>query len=586
MKNYALLPVLAAAAMTALATWGVGLAGEAALSPLPQEQVEEAYPRVPTVFLEPHPGPAGPSLQRSTTAGWVNILINKDATQQVQNEQQVAVNPLDPDNLVAVWRDFRFGYRRVGYGYSFDGGLTWGEGLFEEPTWPWHSDPGVTVDADGNFHAVILSYNQSANTNGLFIFTSTDGGVTWGDPVTVVNGVPNVFEDKELMACDRTDGPHSGNLYVAWTRFYTTRILMARSIDGGQSFLDPIQVSDGTGVQWPVPLVGTDGEVYVAWVDYSPDRIALDVSYDGGATFGTDKVVTDVELGDGYINGDIWIFSYPAMDADITGGQYDGRLYVAYADYGPSWDVDIFFRYSTDGGTNWSAAHRLNDDPVANGCDQFHPWLTVDETGTVSVVWLDRRNDPYNLWMDCYVTQSTNGGLDWCPNVRVSTVSSDPTAGQLDAGLLGEYIGLAAVEGRMNPVWTDTRRGHQDVFTSRLFLNADVTVELTPDTTTVPQGEVLGYDVTIENQTAEPKTVWGRAIVLMPDGSPYQGNPVVEPKAIPLGPHQVRQTHIEHVVPNLAPTGWYIYIVQAGTPPDDIIYESSFEVEIVSADGR
>jgi len=45
---------------------------------------------------------------------WDNWKINSDATVQVQNEQQVAVNPIDPDNLVAVWRDFRLGYRRVG----------------------------------------------------------------------------------------------------------------------------------------------------------------------------------------------------------------------------------------------------------------------------------------------------------------------------------------------------------------------------------------------------------------------------------------------------------------------------------------
>jgi hypothetical protein len=576
---------LGAAAVALLILWGLGLASESVASPAPhQGYLIDPDAPFPTVLLQPRTGPAGAPLLPSTTAGWVNILINRDATQQVQNEEQVAVNPLNSNNLVAVWRDFRFGYRRVGYGYSFDGGLTWGEGLFVEPTWPWQSDPGVTVDVDGTFHAVVLSYNESANTNGLFVFNSYDGGVTWSDPVTVVNGVPNVFEDKELMACDRTESPHEGNLYVTWTRFYSTYIMLARSIDNGQSFLSPVQVSDQSNVQWPVPVVGTNGEVYVGWFDYSPKRLMLDVSYDGGATFGTDKVITSVDLGSATINGDIWVFSFPALDADITGGPYDGRLYVAYADNAPGSGVDIFFRYSTNGGTSWSSEERLNDDPLGNGCDQFHPWLTIDETGTVSVVWLDRRNDPGNLWMDCYLTQSTNGGLDWCPNVRVSTVSCDPTAGQLDAGLLGEYIGLAAVEGRLNPVWTDTRRGHQDVYASRLFLGADVTVALTPDTTIVPQGGVLGYDVTVENQTAMPVTVWGRAIVLRPDGTYYQGNPVVAPAPISLAPHQMRERHIGHVVPGAAPPGTYIYIVQVGTPPDHIIYESSFEVEITAAE--
>jgi hypothetical protein len=343
-------------------------------------------------------------------------------------------------------------------------------------------------------------------------------------------------------------------------------------------------VSDASGVQWPVPVVGTNGEVYVAWYSYYPDRIMLDVSYDGGATFGTDQTITSVGFGSGTINGEIYVFSFPAMDADITGGQYDGRLYLAYADYGGGSDLDIFFRSSTNGGSSWCPEVRLNDDQIANGRDQFHPWLTVDETGTVSVVWLDRRNDPANLWMDCYVTQSTDGGASWCPNVRISSVSCDPTAGQLDAGLLGEYIGLAAVEGRINPVWTDTRRGHQDVFTSRVFLNADVTVELSPDTTVVPRGGTLAYDATIENKTGEPVTVWGRALVLLPNGSLYPGNPVVEPVPISLAPYQTRQKHVEHLVPNGAQLGQYVYVVQIGTPPDQLMYESSFELEIVPAE--
>ena len=69
--------------------------------------------------------------------------------------------------------------------------------------------------------------------------------------------------------------------------------------------------------------------------------------------------------------------------------------------------------------------------------------------------------------MDVYLAQSFDGGLTFEPNVRVTTVSSDPTAGSSRAGLIGEYIGLAASSSsRVHPVWTDTREGQQDVYTS------------------------------------------------------------------------------------------------------------------------
>ncbi len=423
-------------------------------------------------------------------SAYLNVKVNDDTTTQLQNEEQIVMNPQDSINLVAVWRDFRLGYRQVAYGYTFDGGLTWSQDLFVEPQYIWDSDPGLTVDNAGNFYAVILSYTGSTvEPNGLFVFKSTNGGATWSDPVTVINGVPDVFEDKELIACDRSGGPYTDNLYVAWTRFYNTHILMSRSDDGGNSFEAPVTVSDISGVQWPVPCVGPNSEVYVAWVGYSPGAIRFDRSFDGGETFGTDITIQNVSFVSGEIYGGILVFSFPAMDVDITSGPNNGTIYVAYMDYAPSnTDTDIYFTRSTDGGSTWSEKVRINDDPLNNGCDQFHPWLTVAPDGSIIVVFLDRRLDLGNLFMDLYMTTSADGGDTWSPNERITTVSSDPTAGSAlcvvnypreeyprkiteplilagRAGLLGEYIGVTASSiDDIHPVWTDTRFGHQDVF--------------------------------------------------------------------------------------------------------------------------
>ena len=95
---------------------------------------------------------------------WENIKINNDTTTEIQNEQQIVINPKDSTNLVAVWRDFRLGYRQVAYAYSFDGGTTWGQDLFVEPQYNWDSDPGLTVDTAGNFYAVVLSYNSTSES--------------------------------------------------------------------------------------------------------------------------------------------------------------------------------------------------------------------------------------------------------------------------------------------------------------------------------------------------------------------------------------------------------------------------------------
>jgi hypothetical protein len=418
-----------------------------------------------------------------------NLRVNDDSTTEVQNEQQIVMNPTDSTNIVAVWRDFRFGYRQVYYGYTFDDGHTWQQDRYVEPQYNWDSDPGLTVDAAGNFYAVILSFNSTSEPNGLFVYRSTDGGVSWSGPFTVINNVPGVFEDKELIACDRSSGPYAGNVYVTWARFYTTQILVCTSADAGSTFTGPVQVSDYSGVQWPVPCVGPNSEVYIAWVDYSPGSIQFDRSTNGGQSFGSDITVQNTSFVQGYINGGITVFSFPAMDVDITGGPYNGTIYIAYMDDAPGYtDTDIYFTKSEDGGNTWTPRVRINDDTQGNGCDQFHPWLVVAPDGSIVVVFLDRRLDPGNLLMDLYMTTSTDGGNTWAANERITTVSSDPTAGKKiplsdlppeafpikiekpiilagRAGLLGEYIGVTASSvDDIHPMWTDTRLGDQDAF--------------------------------------------------------------------------------------------------------------------------
>ncbi len=413
---------------------------------------------------------------------FLNIRVNNDTTTQVQNEQQIVVNPLDSLNFVCNWRDFRVGYRQVGHAATFDGGRTWiAETLFVEPTYIWDSDPGMTVDKDGNFFAIILSFNSTSQPNGYFVYESTDKGLTWSAPRTVVNNVPNVFEDKEFMTCDRTtDSPYEGNLYVTWARFInysSPAVYFTRSTDRGFTWTAPFNVSDvNGGLQFPVPAVGPAGEVYVAWVTNS--QILIDRSNNGGISFGTDRLVQNVASMLRYVKGAISTFSFPALDIDISGGPYDGYVYAAFMDDGTDGYPDMFFTRSTDQGQTWSSRVRINDDPQNNNIDQFHPWLTVDKTGCISVIFYDSRNDPANILTDLYLAQSTDGGVTWLPNVRVTDTSFDLTAGSYRepffdpsqpladrAGLIGEYNGVAATSPRnVVPIYTDTRSGNQDTY--------------------------------------------------------------------------------------------------------------------------
>ncbi len=401
-----------------------------------------------------------------------NIQINSDGSGEVQNEEMVCVNPVNPANAVAVWRDFRLGFRRVGVGYTFDGGQTWHDTLLYVPPHPKQSDPVLVVDNEGNYFACTLCLQESIyEPSGIYVQKSTDGGVNWGDPVMVVDSMQAYFEDKQWIAIDRTGNESYGNIYIPWTRFSsdlsTSRIVICSSRDQGLTYSGAVNVSDDTRVQWSTAAVGIFGELYVAWVDFRHQAINLDISIDEGRSFGTDLLIADLNTLSAYINGQITVFPYPAMATDVSqSSPYYGNLYIAFMDdAGP--DMDIFFIKSTNGGSSWTNRSRINDDPGQNGADQFHPWISVDENGAIHAIFYDRRLDTNNFLFDLFYTRSDDGGETWSPNERITSVSSSPGDARL-GGLIGEYIGLDARQGQVQMVWTDTRNGNQDVFSGRI----------------------------------------------------------------------------------------------------------------------
>ena len=410
---------------------------------------------------------------------YMNIRINS-VTTNIQNEEQIVINPRDSLNMVAVWRDFRLGYRRVGVGYTFDGGNTWHDALFSGTPYAWDSDPAITVDDSGNFYAVVLSLPSDGSTSGIFVFKSSDGGVSWQGPYTVVDAHSSAFEDKEWITCDASPySPFKGNLYVAWRRFYDDSlggIDFSRSTDGGQTWSPLKKLSVSTyGVQWPTLTVDDSGVLYVAWLNFYYNRLEYVKSSDGGSTFSIPATIARLSGGGWYyINPDMLVISYPAITADVSpASPYVGNLYVVYMDTTSNNGTDIFFTKSTNGGVNWSTPVRLNDDIRGIVRDQFHPWIDVDQNGVITVIFYDRRNDPHNRLMNVYLTQSFDGGETWTPNVRVTSVSSDPAAGS-KSGLIGEYIGLDTWNGKPFMVWTDTREGTQDVYFGKDTVMTDV----------------------------------------------------------------------------------------------------------------
>ena len=61
---------------------------------------------------------------------------------------------------------------------------------------------------------------------------------------------------------------------------------------------------------------------------------------------------------------------------------------------------------STDGGNTFGAPVRVS---TSNLGDQFCPWTSTAEDGTLVVTWMDRRNDPANAKYQPFFATSKDG---------------------------------------------------------------------------------------------------------------------------------------------------------------------------------
>lgn len=412
----------------------------------------EIPPRKIIVTYDP---PTTPDLTDSDEG--TNVRANQDSSGRNQNETTVAIHPDDPTNLIGGANDAREGSYAAGVYVSQDGGASWTDGLMPFRKYPNQGDPTLAFCGDGTAVYGYLDYTAAYQPHRLIVGRSDDGGQSWQGPGVLHEGsIP--FADKPYIACAPDDGSFYANrAYMSWTHFSfgSSPIRVAYSSDRGLSWQGATNIS-GSGVQGSIPVAGRDGEVFVFWLG-SGLRFAR--STNGGQTWGPDTLVTGVDS-----IGDSPFFrrnSFPTAGIDVSGGEHDGNVYVAWSDASLG-DPDIVFTRSTDGGDTWSPLLRVNDDPVGNGRDQFFPWMAVDENGLVHLMWHDQRGDADNRRFHVYVATSRDGGQTFDRNLRVTDEISD---GSL-TGFLGDYAALAARHGKLVPLWSDLRggTGEQDVY--------------------------------------------------------------------------------------------------------------------------
>src|ERR1700680_2333665 len=147
------------------------------------------------------------------------ITLHKLSTDTFTNNTSQHATEVEPDTfsfgstIVATHQTGRFfdgGSSDIGYVTSKDGGITWTNGFLpgitniQHPGNPYDrdSDPSVAYDPKHNVWMIssLPIVDSGANIPAVIVSRSTDGGTTWGNPVSVT---PDVFSsDKDWIVCD------------------------------------------------------------------------------------------------------------------------------------------------------------------------------------------------------------------------------------------------------------------------------------------------------------------------------------------------------------------------------------------------
>ncbi len=269
-----------------------------------------------------------------------------------------------------------------------------------------------SLAAAGSHVAAAWASADAAGVTDIYVATSEDAGMTFGEPVRV-NDTPgdaraNGEQPPRVALVEPPSGPP--HIVVFWLarRPSGSVLLTARSSDGGRTFADAVLVAgtDAAGNRgWHALDVGPDGAVHLAWLDHRRTAVSAGASATphhhthtttpAVASTATVDTVAMAQRSDLYFAGGVDDAAPRALTAGVcycckTAMVHgpDGAIHLAWRHVYPGNMRDIAFTTSRDGGRTFSEPVRVSEDQWSiAGCPDDGPAMTVDGSGRVHVVW-------------------------------------------------------------------------------------------------------------------------------------------------------------------------------------------------------
>jgi hypothetical protein len=475
---------------------------------LPKQELER-YDNEPVFVGRLGASPAMVSQQGAYTSYQVNVDSNgQNIMGDAANEPSICVDPANHNRIAIGWRQFDSvlsNFRQAGYGYTTNGGTSW--------TFPgklannvFRSDPVLACDASGNFFYLSLLQNFFDD-----IWRSVTGGQSWARIGPATGG------DKQWFTIDNTSSSGHGFQYQSWSTAgnnYGGR-QFSRSTNGGVTWMNPIFIPNSP--IWGTLDVDTNGNLFIGGVNADTNQIWCIRSSNAknSAVTPTFDQATAVNLG-GDIDSSDTINPeglagqvYVAVDRSGTSTNNNVYMLASVQPTGSFTGTDVKLVRSADAGKTFSSPIRINDDPVNHNKWHWLAALSVAPNGRIDVVWLDTRNAANNTDSQLFYSFSIDGGSTWSPNIAVSA-SFDPFVGYPNQNKIGDYISSVSDNSGIDVAYCATFNGEEDIYYVRVTprLPQPFNISSRVDVLTGDQVAIAGF---IINGT-DPKTVIIRGI--------------------------------------------------------------------------
>ena len=424
------------------------------------------------------------------------LVVNVSRDTTAQNETPLAVNPLDPNNLLTGNNDWNYN-DGCGVNASFDGGKSWTRTLpngfmpgitryTNDPRVPgtgiydFGGDPAVAFGPDGTAYFACFGYQASPPFGvALLLSRSTNGGRTWlsggpANPLALVSnftgngkarGSTGQFPDHDAMHV-----AHDGTIYVTWAQFNGngghSPVYVATSTNGGRSFGRPVTVTSGSVRSDQDQRIVTDPRTGFAYLTFDNSiqggkgtAIYVSRSTDRGATWNAPVRVA-------LFQNPVCLF--PPSCFNISGNQFrapgsypvpaldptQNRLYVAYTDIVGGRAQILLTSASLGDLTKWSTPAIV----APSAGDRINVEMSIEpSSGRIDLMSNDRSWTNNSLFDVTYLG-SFDRGQTWSVQ-RVTKASWDPSQYGVPDGsgirpFIGDYDGIVSLASSVGMTWT------------------------------------------------------------------------------------------------------------------------------------